>query len=139
MVVLCVFLYGFPKVALAERVDLSQALGFDGANELLRGGIRIGASHGKHHCLHAGGVEKLPERPCEQRIAIVDEEASLYPFFRTGLALSLGRPDSTTTRKRTSSQPYFSQIARRCLSSSFSTWLRSKPATLWPQASRASR
>jgi len=36
VVMLCVFLHGFPKVALAQRDDLGQALGFDGANESLR-------------------------------------------------------------------------------------------------------
>ena len=76
VVMLCVFLHGFPKVALAQRDDLGQTLGFDGTNESLRVSIQIGASHRQLHCLHAGGLEKLPERPCEQRIAIVDEVES---------------------------------------------------------------
>jgi hypothetical protein len=76
VVMLRVFLHGFSKVALAQRDELGQTLGFGGANEALRVSVQIGASHRKLHCLHAGGLEKLAERPCGQRIAVVDEIAS---------------------------------------------------------------
>ena len=76
VIVLRVFFHGFSKVALAQWNDLGQALGLDGANKSLRIRIQIGASRGKFHCLHAGGLEKLTECLREQRIAIVDEVAS---------------------------------------------------------------
>ncbi len=43
----------FPKVAFAQRDDLGQALGLDGANESLRVRVQVGAACWKLHCLQA--------------------------------------------------------------------------------------
>jgi hypothetical protein len=104
-----VFLHGFPKVALAQRNDLGQTLGLDGANESLRVGVQVGASRRELHCLDAARIEKLPERLCEQWIAIVDEVASSVQESIIGIG----------------------EISRNLLHP-FSIWLRDNPGNLDP-------
>jgi hypothetical protein len=52
VVMLGVFSHGFSKVALAQRDNLGQALGLDGANESFRVSVQVGPSHWKLYCFH---------------------------------------------------------------------------------------
>ncbi len=65
VVVLGVFLDGPAKVALAQRDDLGQTLGFDGMHKPLCICVQIRAPSGQSHCLHTRWLQDFPEPLCE--------------------------------------------------------------------------
>ena len=77
VVVLDVLTDQLSKVTFADRNDLCQAFRLDRSNESLGVGIQIRAAARELHRTHPRALERLSERPREERIAVVNEVAAV--------------------------------------------------------------